>query len=45
MALDPDDIFPPPQVNDVPLRGMTSDQVIDLLRKTKGAIRLSVVRL
>ncbi|KAF0296716.1 Multiple PDZ domain protein [Amphibalanus amphitrite] len=33
------------KVNDVSVRDMTSDQVIDLLRKTKGAISLSVVRL
>ena len=33
-----------PQVNDLPLRGLTSEQVIELLRKTKGAISLAVVR-
>ncbi|XP_043191985.1 tyrosine-protein phosphatase non-receptor type 13-like isoform X2 [Amphibalanus amphitrite] len=33
------------KVNDTSVRDMTSDQVIDLLRKTKGAISLSVVRL
>jgi len=33
------------KVNDVPVKGLSSEEVIDLLRKAKGAITLSIVRL